>query len=257
MTSEEWEQAFTAAVVATVSRMRIDAGLTIEQFARECDRVVGDSGRFKPNTMQALFAGKRKSVTTSELVVFAGALDVPLLSLLIPDGSQRLPAPGGSQLAPLDVWTLAVGTGQSSPSEHGAYARHELDVLGELARTVTELRSSLSAYYYLDQQNEGTIKVGTPRVALVEEIRGALRDCKVALSSQPDLAGHEDPVIEWARHANPSRLTDETLTAIARVFHEAAPSSATRPAVRAANPDLDYVDFDSFSSDDLRPGTYN
>lgn len=220
MTADEWETRYTRVIVRNLSKLRENAGYTIEQFARRCDEVVGEPGRFKPNTLQALFAGKRKNVSISEAEVFAEALRIPLAAILVPIATgESLPTPRGDHRSAFGAWQHLTGEGMTSSTDAAAEVFHELGGVSSFGRALSDLRSDLFAFRYFDPDYAGAVKVITPRGVLLEQVRGALRLCSASLR-QFDRAGftvdEDDPLVLWARHTNADYLTEEALVDFAR-----------------------------------------
>ncbi|MDJ0337621.1 helix-turn-helix transcriptional regulator [Cryobacterium sp. PH31-O1] len=81
---DDWEVRFTKGIVRTIAHYRDLRGLTTEQLAAKCSEALGEPGKIKGNTLNGLFAGKRKSIGMAEMLVFARALDVPPIFLMLP-----------------------------------------------------------------------------------------------------------------------------------------------------------------------------
>lgn len=222
MTADAWEKAFTHVIVRNLAAVRDDVGLTIDQLAKRCDEVVGEAGRFKPNTLQGLFAGKRKNVTYAELVVFAQALGLPVAALLVPVlTSEPVPMPGGSELTPTEWWAeLALSTTRSITGgggmKSGRRAQWASVVVRDAARDIEDLRTALDLY----RDREGLAEEDpTFRVdILVERVR---RDVVRAQASLRLLETYSidinpnDPVIEWVQGVDAVNLTSADIAAAA------------------------------------------
>lgn len=79
---DDWETSLTKRIARNIARAKDEVGLTTEQLAALCSTFLGKQGAVKATTLNGLFAGKRKSVSAAELVMFSACLDVPVLALL-------------------------------------------------------------------------------------------------------------------------------------------------------------------------------
>jgi transcriptional regulator with XRE-family HTH domain len=82
--ADDWEIRFTKQIVRTIARYRDLRGLTTEQLAARCSEAYGEPGKVKGNTLNGLFAGKRKSIGVAEILIFAQALEVTPIFLMLP-----------------------------------------------------------------------------------------------------------------------------------------------------------------------------
>lgn len=83
---DDWEVRFTKTIVRSIAHYKTAAGLTTRDLAAACGVAAGDPDYLKPTTLNNLLAGKRRSIGVAELLVFAQALEVPPLALLVPLG---------------------------------------------------------------------------------------------------------------------------------------------------------------------------
>ncbi|GGH45009.1 helix-turn-helix domain-containing protein [Microbacterium album] len=215
MVDGDWENDFTRAVARNLAALREAQGLTIEAFARRCDEVVGVDGRFKPNTLQALFSGKRKGVTATELFVFAEALHVPILALLIPMGGNRgMPLPSGSMESAQMMWQRLTGYGMTAAEDEAKLVYYELHELAEFVSDLSDLRSQIISFFYSDTEPGGSIQVLATRGVLLEQVRSLMKSCREALRSL-ERSGisfdRHDPLIAWCLAHRPELLTEDGL----------------------------------------------
>jgi transcriptional regulator with XRE-family HTH domain len=230
MTADEWESAFTQVIVRNLAAAREDAGLTIEQFAGRCDAVVGEKGRFKPNTLQGLFAGKRKNLSYAELAVFAAALDLRLESLLIPVLTGELvPLPDGRQLTPIEMWayisevaakpTYGTPAGEKIPKARvrSRLIRRAAQQHKELSQSLSFLSSDISHPEYAERSlARARLGVQVCRADLDELDRGHIP------------VDESDPLTRFLRTVDLEFLTDDELLAIGRRLRDGAPTDSDR-----------------------------
>ncbi|TFD80303.1 hypothetical protein E3T54_03485 [Cryobacterium sp. Sr8] len=123
---DDWEVRFTKQVVRNVARYRDLRGLTTEQLAAGCSEVFGEPGKVKGNTLNGLFAGKRKNIGIAELLVFAQALNVPPIALVLPmDNSDVVISPkqfGAASAFHAYLWFNGESAPDSSPSSEEFFA---------------------------------------------------------------------------------------------------------------------------------------
>lgn len=84
--SDGWEARFTKQVARSVAFHKDSLGITTEELAARCGEFLNEPGAVKASTLNGLFAGKRKSIGIAEVFMFATALEVPVMSLLVPLG---------------------------------------------------------------------------------------------------------------------------------------------------------------------------
>jgi transcriptional regulator with XRE-family HTH domain len=103
MTEATWQERMAARIGARVRQVRIDAGLGVQEVANHCTEALGF--KMLRTTLANLEAGTRKSVSISELVVLAEALNISPLDLLYPitetEPVEYLP---GDQVSPWEAW---------------------------------------------------------------------------------------------------------------------------------------------------------
>ncbi|WP_181422561.1 hypothetical protein [Curtobacterium sp. MCLR17_043] len=83
---DSWEVRYTKTVVRAIAHYKAAAGMTTGELAAAVSLRAGDPGYLKPTTLNNLLAGKRRSIGVAELLLFAFALEVPPLALLVPVG---------------------------------------------------------------------------------------------------------------------------------------------------------------------------
>lgn len=81
MTLENWAAGYTARIVANVKKEREAQNLTAKQLSEACERVGNPLGR---DVIANLESGRRGSLSVTELLTFAAALQLPAISLLFP-----------------------------------------------------------------------------------------------------------------------------------------------------------------------------
>lgn len=87
---DDWETRYTKAIVRNMIRVKEMQGFTTQRFVDRCNEFLGETDKVKLSSINGLFAGKRKTISTAELQMFASALDVPVLGLLYPPQSEDI-----------------------------------------------------------------------------------------------------------------------------------------------------------------------
>ncbi|GGD83128.1 helix-turn-helix domain-containing protein [Microbacterium murale] len=227
MTEDDWEKRYTAAIARNITSIREHSGMTLNQFADACDRMVGIPGSFRANTMQALFAGKRKNIAAAELAVFAKVLGVPIVALLVPvlDGGNMANVLRG-EVDTLAAWHEAVGSGTpASSSETSARVVHALDEFASFDRALAEFRNVTFATAFLHSDYAGNVTVQDSPEALLGQAIVALTECRHFLKGFDErgvTVDEADPVIKWCRQLNPKYLTFETLSEYGNLLYRIA-----------------------------------
>lgn len=72
----------TKEIVRNIARIKEMQGFTTQQLADRCNEFLGEPGKIKLSTLNGLLAGKRRTISATELEMLSAALDVPLLGLL-------------------------------------------------------------------------------------------------------------------------------------------------------------------------------
>lgn len=106
---DDWEVRLTKAIIRNISWLKDEQGITTEQLARRCDEFLGTSGATKTSTLNGLFAGKRKTISVPEVIMFATALSVPVMALLAPSRVQEIEVRPGSTMNPVAALRTMVG----------------------------------------------------------------------------------------------------------------------------------------------------
>lgn len=217
MTDADREKRYTYAVARNIAEIREREGLTIEQFARRCDGVAGEPGRFKPNTLQALFAGKRKNITAYELAVFSKALGVPLVALLAPIlNGGSFASVAHKDVSSFHAWQRVTGIGlRLGDSITSFEVAHENDQIVAFANSINELRTCIYASGYLHADYHGGVTVMEEHDVLERTAVVALTTCRYLLSGF-DRRGfsvdEDDIAIKWCRALDPKELTISVMT---------------------------------------------
>lgn len=147
----EWrrfERAWAAQMVESINQLRQTQKLTVAQLAellRELGWEVSDA-----TLSGMLSAGKRSSISVAELSIFARALNVsPLYILLGLPASQKLPDHKFWDGLPTDIynvysWLRGEETLRPDPHHHSAPGTHEAAASSELTLNFMERTTSLS-----------------------------------------------------------------------------------------------------------------
>jgi hypothetical protein len=221
---DDWEARFTKAIVRNLARLRAYAGMTIDEFATACDEVAGEPGRFKANTLQGLFAGKRKTIALSELVIFAEALRVPLIALLVPvvepEAIEWTPR---RRTVPIGIWDLVtgfIGAGSEEPNEMSEVVQHFFDLIKFQRDARKQAMNGAFTLAYNSDPNTSFKLVGSVEVVL-ERFRGSARQYqswtseleKIGIAEQSD-----DEIAAWLKYVDPETVTIEGISAFVRKF---------------------------------------
>lgn len=91
---DEWEVRRTKQILRAVQRDKEARRLTTEALAERCSRFLGEPDSVKKATLNGLFAGKRKTISITELTMLSRALGTPLWDLLYPVGEDIEVRPG-------------------------------------------------------------------------------------------------------------------------------------------------------------------
>lgn len=224
MTASTWESDFTAVLVRNIAAVRADVGMTIEAFATRCNEVVGEPDRFKPNTLQGLFAGKRKNLSVAELVVFAEVLGLPIASMLIPAiTNEKVPMPNGDSLSPIEWWEkIALDTthGVAAPMgfDSGRKSFHSTIAVKEAAENLKRLRASFGLY----RARQELLKEGDAPDFTEEYIANAIRRDLVLVQNSLRMLDRygielnlDDPLLPWVRFAIAEHLDHPEIERVA------------------------------------------
>lgn len=84
LSSDSWEARRTKQIARAVLKLKNKRGYTTDQLAGRCSRFMGADGSVKTATLNGLFAGKRKTVSVTEVQMFAYALDASVVDLMYP-----------------------------------------------------------------------------------------------------------------------------------------------------------------------------
>lgn len=94
LSGDEWEVRRTKQILRAVLRAKNEMNVTTEQLAQSCSRFMGAPDSVKTATLNGMFAGKRKSISMSEVEMFAKVLHQPVLDILYPAGEKVEVSPG-------------------------------------------------------------------------------------------------------------------------------------------------------------------
>ena len=81
---DDWSVRLTKQTFRTITYYKDAMGITTAELARRFSEAVGDPDAMKTTTLNNLLAGKRKSISFSEIVTFAYALGLPPIALMVP-----------------------------------------------------------------------------------------------------------------------------------------------------------------------------
>ena len=81
---DDWSVRLTKQTFRTIAYYKDAMGITTAELARRFSETVGDPDAMKTTTLNNLLAGKRKSISFSEIIAFAYALGLPPIALMVP-----------------------------------------------------------------------------------------------------------------------------------------------------------------------------
>lgn len=81
---DDWETRFSKQVARNIAAYKSERKMTTKELAEACNEIYGEPGRVKIATLNGLFVGKRKSIGIGEILVFARALKVTPIMLMVP-----------------------------------------------------------------------------------------------------------------------------------------------------------------------------
>ncbi|NUL43866.1 helix-turn-helix transcriptional regulator [Cellulosimicrobium funkei] len=100
---QPWQEATAVAIGARVKKVRLRAGMGVQEVANHCTEALGY--KMLRTTLANLEAGTRKNISVSELVVLAEALNVSPLELLYPiTNTEPLEYLPGDHVSPWEAW---------------------------------------------------------------------------------------------------------------------------------------------------------
>jgi hypothetical protein len=81
---DDWETRFSKQVARNIAAYKDERKMTTKGLADACNEIYRDPDHVKVATLNGLFAGKRKSIGLAEIMVFARALKVAPILLMVP-----------------------------------------------------------------------------------------------------------------------------------------------------------------------------
>ncbi|TFC00261.1 MULTISPECIES: hypothetical protein [unclassified Cryobacterium] len=106
--SDAWDVRRTKQVARAILRAKTSLNVTTGQLAERCNHFLGDPEAVKTSTLNGLFAGKRRAISSTELEMFSAVLMVSVLELLYPTGEMIEIRPG-SVVSSSDALVGALG----------------------------------------------------------------------------------------------------------------------------------------------------
>ncbi|MCT1815494.1 helix-turn-helix domain-containing protein [Micrococcus luteus] len=151
-TQGEWSAELSARIGRNVRRVRLRAGMGVQQVADICTNELGFA-MLRP-TLANLEAGKRKNVTAAEVIVLAEALKTSPLRLVFPvDDASPIEYLPGQQVSAWEAWTrfthpLVESLGAVDEHFKPGMDRHESAVISNYAF----LQHNQAAWLYMRDQ---------------------------------------------------------------------------------------------------------
>lgn len=118
--TDGWEVRRTKQIVRAMVSAKNELGMTTEQLASRCNEWLGETDAVKPATLNGLFTGKRKSLSVTEVEMFAAVLLLPLLDLIYPP-KQAVEARPRHEVASVDALVTALRPLVYFPGYRGPY----------------------------------------------------------------------------------------------------------------------------------------
>lgn len=81
---DTWEVRRTKQVARAILRTKIARGMTTDALAKQCSVYLGEENAVKTSTLNGLFAGKRRTISFTEIEMFSQVLGISMLELLYP-----------------------------------------------------------------------------------------------------------------------------------------------------------------------------
>lgn len=159
---DTWETRRTKQTVRAIARAKTELRITTEELAARCSEFLGDE--VKPTTLNGLFAGKRKSLSTAEVEMFAAVVRVSTLDLLYPPGEMVEVEPGRT-LPSADALILAMQP-ESNPAPWPRLADDDRVVsCFEIVRLIDDLQADLATIWTLADEAGGAVPLATKVLA--------------------------------------------------------------------------------------------
>lgn len=209
---DSWELARTKQVLRAVVAAKNQRGLTTAQLAELCSAFSGED--IKTATLNGLFAGKRKSLSINELVMFATVLRVPILDLLFPAREDiRLDANRTMQSSS----AVAASMGWFSPNL-GADRASVIFLTGMAVELVAmDAQAAIEAYRTYGRGGEAVIALEKLRASVRNLRRNMAKFAENNWGEPPHLRRH----VNWVRGVEGDDLTFEMLPGIEEAMKEA------------------------------------
>lgn len=100
---DDWETRRTKEIIRNISLLKEMQGFTTEELRKRCNAFLSEPDRIKVSTLNGLFAGKRKTISATEVEMFASALDVPLQAVLFHPNQPQVEVRPGQCVTPLEA----------------------------------------------------------------------------------------------------------------------------------------------------------
>lgn len=215
---DDWEVRFTKQIVRTIAHYRDLRGLTTEQLAVKCSEAYGEPGKVKGNTLNGLFAGKRKSIGVAELLVFARALEVPPIFLFLP---------------------MATGEEVEISPDDKIYAYSAYTYVTALRRPLLEYKLEPETYRDLYPFSDESVILDAfaRHETSLNELRMTTEEWLGALMVEEEAKGKMKYSDKW--HAERRKMTRERLQMLSDARFKLRAKGATPPPLPAA---LSFVD---------------
>jgi hypothetical protein len=214
LNSDGWEARRTKQIARAVLKLKNERGYTTDQLARRCSRFMGADGSVKTATLNGLFAGKRKTVSVTEVQMFAYALDASVVDLMYPPAEvvevrpSRFVSSADALVESLD-FVLKLGN-VTLPTNS------RLELVLDIAKAFMQIEhETTSAIYSVRVHGDA---VANPKIEMlryrVQNLQSNLRK----LVERGDKPPTHSPAMDWVVEVAPEAIGPAYLTSIEPFF---------------------------------------
>ena len=117
---DDWETRLSKQVARNISFYKYLQKLTTKQLAEICNEIYKGNGEIKVPTLNGLFHGKRKSISIGEIMVFARALKVAPIMLMLPVATaEDIEIVPGETVEPLEAYKYITAADRRNRTDDG------------------------------------------------------------------------------------------------------------------------------------------
>ncbi len=214
LSTDGWEARRTKQIARAVLRLKNDRGYTTEQLARRCSVFMGADDAVKTATLNGLFAGKRKTVSVTEVQMFAYALDTSVIDLMYPPAElvevrpSRFVSSSDALVESLD-FVLKLGN-VTLPTDS------RLELVLEIAKGFMQIEhETTSAIYSLRVLGPA---VANPKIEMLRYRVQNLQSQMRKLAERGEQPPSHSPTMEWVAGVAPEAIGAAYLTSIEPLF---------------------------------------